>query len=81
MFGGRVGIVELIVILFIVLIIFGPKKLPELAKSMGQAVKEFKKGQKELEESINEPVISESQKTDGKVAEKIEQVEENRENK
>ncbi len=39
---------ELIVILFIVLILFGGKKLPELARSLGRAIAEFKKGSQEL---------------------------------
>lgn len=38
-----VGPTELIVILGIVLLIFGPKKLPELSRALGQSIKEFKK--------------------------------------
>lgn len=70
---GRFGMGELILVLVIVLIIFGPKKLPELARGMGEAVKEFKKGQKDLEDNLNEPAISKDQKTDGQVGEKIDQ--------
>jgi sec-independent protein translocase protein TatA len=40
----NVGAPELIIILLIVLLIFGGSKLPKLARSMGQASKEFKKG-------------------------------------
>jgi sec-independent protein translocase protein TatA len=40
----NVGAPELIIILLIVLLIFGGAKLPKLARSMGQASKEFKKG-------------------------------------
>ena len=68
---GKLGIGELAIILVIVLIVFGPKKLPELAKSMGQAVKEFKKGQQDLEETLNQPAITKEEKTDGQVSEKI----------
>ncbi len=39
---GRIGASELILILVIALIIFGPKKLPEIGKSVGDAIKEFK---------------------------------------
>ncbi|MBN1479971.1 twin-arginine translocase TatA/TatE family subunit [candidate division KSB1 bacterium] len=43
------GIQELLVILFVVLLIFGGKKLPELAKGLGKGIKEFKKAQYEEE--------------------------------
>lgn len=61
---GRFGTTELLMILAVVLLIFGPKKLPELAKGMGEAVREFKKGQKDLDDTINGPVITEDQKSD-----------------
>ena len=50
---GKIGMGELLVILVIVLLIFGPSKLPSLAKSMGQAISEFKKGTKELTKDID----------------------------
>jgi sec-independent protein translocase protein TatA len=39
---GRVGLPELIVILVIVLIVFGPKRLPEMGRSLGKGMREFK---------------------------------------
>ena len=39
-----IGWLEIIIILLVVLIIFGPKKLPELARSIGKAVQEYRKG-------------------------------------
>ncbi len=45
---GKIGLGELILILIIVLIIFGPKKLPEIAKALGNSLQEFKKASKEL---------------------------------
>ena len=40
----RVGVTELVVILLIVLVLFGSKKLPELADGMGKAIRNFKRG-------------------------------------
>ena len=51
MFG--IGPWELILILVIALIVFGPKKLPDLAKSLGQAINEFKKATQEFKDTIN----------------------------
>jgi sec-independent protein translocase protein TatA len=44
---------DLIVILLIVLVLFGAKKLPELARGMGQAVKEFQKAKDEFSDELN----------------------------
>ena len=49
---GSLGTPELIAILFIVLLLFGAKKLPELARSLGQAKKEFSKASREVENEI-----------------------------
>lgn len=43
----NIGMPELIVILIIVLLLFGASRLPEIARSFGKAVQEFKKGMKE----------------------------------
>lgn len=42
------GLPELIVILFIALIVFGPKKLPDMGRALGTSIKEFKKATKEI---------------------------------
>ena len=52
MFG--LGIPELLVIFIIALIVFGPKKLPDIGKSIGRAMAEFKKAQEEFQESVRE---------------------------
>ncbi|HHV18658.1 MAG TPA: twin-arginine translocase TatA/TatE family subunit [Thermoanaerobacterales bacterium] len=51
---GKIGLGELILILIIVLIIFGPKKLPEIAKALGNSLQEFKKASKELKQNASE---------------------------
>jgi TatA/E family protein of Tat protein translocase len=50
MFG--IGMPEMILILAIALIVIGPKKLPDLAKSLGRAMREFKRATNEFKESI-----------------------------
>jgi sec-independent protein translocase protein TatA len=50
MFG--LGMPELILIFVVALIVFGPKKLPDLGKSIGRAMAEFKKAQQDLQDSI-----------------------------
>lgn len=49
MFGG-IGALELIIIAFIILLLFGGKKIPELVRGIGDVVREFKKGAKEEKE-------------------------------
>jgi len=51
MFGG-IGAQELLLILFVILLLFGAKKLPEVAKGLGKGIAEFKKAMKETEEEI-----------------------------
>ena len=45
---GPVGVQEMIVIFLVALVLFGPKKLPELGKTIGKAITEFRKAQSEL---------------------------------
>jgi sec-independent protein translocase protein TatA len=45
--AGQIGMTELLVILVIVLLLFGGKKIPEMMKGLGQGVSEFKKGMRE----------------------------------
>ena len=48
------GMGELLIILLIVLLLFGAKRLPEIARGMGRAIHEFKKGIKETEKDVDE---------------------------
>jgi sec-independent protein translocase protein TatA len=47
MFGGKIGLPELLVIVFIALLIFGPKKLGELGKGLGEGIRNFKSSMNE----------------------------------
>jgi TatA/E family protein of Tat protein translocase len=48
----NIGVPELLIIVAIALIVFGPNKLPELAKAFGRAMREFKKATEEVKESF-----------------------------
>lgn len=56
------GVPELVVIFVIALIFFGPKKLPELGKSLGKGIAEFKKASNELRNTLEEEVRLDEQK-------------------
>ena len=70
MFG--IGTTELLVILFIILLVFGSKKLPELAQGLGRGIKEFKKASNEIQDELdinkplNETKPKEEKETDSK---------------
>jgi len=59
---GSIGMPELIIILVIALIIFGPRKLPELGRSLGRSLGEFKKASNELRSTLEDEVRVEEQK-------------------
>ena len=50
---GRIGIPELILILAIALIIFGPRKLPEIGRAIGSGLSEFRKATSEIQRNID----------------------------
>lgn len=58
MFGfiGPLGVPELIIILVLALIIFGPGKLPDVGKALGRGINEFKRASKDVQKEINEAV-------------------------
>jgi sec-independent protein translocase protein TatA len=53
---GSIGMPELIIIFVIALIIFGPRKLPELGRSLGKSLAEFKRASNELKSTLEEEI-------------------------
>jgi len=53
---GNIGFPELLIILAIALLIFGPKKLPEVSKSIGRAVREFRRASDEIRGKIEQEI-------------------------
>jgi sec-independent protein translocase protein TatA len=53
MIGGKIGIWELLIVLAVALIIFGPAKLPELGRSIGRGIREFRQASKDIGQSIS----------------------------
>lgn len=47
LFGGQPGLPEVLLIVLIIVLLFGAKRLPGLARSLGQSIQEFKRGRKE----------------------------------
>jgi|GEM_PF-4045917 len=62
---GRFGLGELIVILLIALVVFGPQKLPEIGKSLGEAIRQFKISAADVEDAVNAPAAKEKAKETG----------------
>jgi len=61
---GSLGMQEIIVIFVLALIIFGPRKLPELGKSLGRGMAEFKKASNELKQTWEDEVRLDKERQD-----------------
>ncbi|OQX54658.1 MAG: Sec-independent protein translocase TatA [Candidatus Cloacimonas sp. 4484_209] len=64
MFGGAVGWQEIILILLVILLLFGAKKIPELMHSLGKGIKEFKKSMEEIQSDIKGTEKGEDEKSE-----------------
>lgn len=63
---GPFGTWELLIILLVVILVFGAKRLPEVAKGLGQSVKEFRSGIKDVKEDVEkERAEKEGKKVEG----------------
>lgn len=60
---GSVGFPELLVIFVIALIVFGPRKLPEIGKALGKSLAEFKRASNELKNTLEEEIRVEERRT------------------
>jgi sec-independent protein translocase protein TatA len=63
---GNLGATEIILIVLVILVFFGAKKIPELAQGLGKGIREFKKATREIEEDVT----SEAKKLDEKTEKK-----------
>ncbi len=50
---GKIGLMEILIILVVALIVFGPSKLPELGKSIGKGINELRRTGKDIQKSID----------------------------
>ena len=53
---GQIGMPEIIVILLVVVILFGARKLPEIGSALGKAIREFKKAGKDVQDDVKDAV-------------------------
>ena len=60
---GPIGVWEMVIILVIALIVFGPRKLPELGRSLGKSLGEFKRASNELRHTLDEEIRVEERRT------------------
>jgi TatA/E family protein of Tat protein translocase len=56
---GSIGLPELVIIFIIALLVFGPKKLPEVGKTVGKAIRDFKKSTEDIKDKFEEEIRAE----------------------
>ncbi|PIE02123.1 MAG: twin-arginine translocase TatA/TatE family subunit [Acidobacteria bacterium] len=65
---GSLGLPEILLIFALILLLFGPKKLPEIGKSLGKGIREFKKGTSGIMDGLNDAVNAQPEKPKPKAA-------------
>ena len=65
-FFGPIGWQELLIILFIVLLFFGPKRLPEMAEALGKSIQKFKKASRDMRSEIESSAEKKPEISEGK---------------
>ncbi len=60
----NIGTGELLIILLVILVLFGAKKIPDLAHGLGKGIREFKKAVKDVQDDISDTSSKESNKTE-----------------
>ena len=65
---GSLGMPELIVIFVIALIVFGPRKLPELGRSLGRGIAEFKKATNEFQNTLEQEIEADERRSKAEAA-------------
>ena len=63
MFGGGIGGTEILLLFLLVLILFGAKRIPEIAQGLGRGIKDFKKAVSDTQKEINDLGVTDSSKT------------------
>jgi len=63
---GPIGWGELLIILFLVLLFFGPKRLPEMAEAFGKSIRKFKQASRDVKDEIESAVDKKPEVTEGK---------------
>jgi len=58
---GTIGFPELLVVFVIALIVFGPRRLPEIGKALGQGINEFKRASKDLQNRLEQEIEEDRQ--------------------
>ena len=56
---GPIGVPELLILLVVALIVFGPRKLPELGRSLGRSLQEFKRASNDLKSTLDDEIRAE----------------------